>query len=219
MADDPTTTPESDATDPSAAAPASAPQAAPPPVAGAAASAGSNAIGQDELDQLKAQFEALKRGEAGLAGDAPASVSAPASSTEAAAAPAEPPPGDDALMAEMAAALAQDATAAEPPVPASAYQPEEFGEASSSPAVSTIELLDDVELEVRVELGRTEMYIEDVLKLGNGSVIELDKLAGDPVDIYVNKRLVARGEVLVLNDNFCVRINSIHSPIPELETA
>jgi flagellar motor switch protein FliN/FliY len=53
--------------------------------------------------------------------------------------------------------------------------------------------------------------------LGVGAVVELDKLAGDPVDIYVNERLVARGEVLVLNDNFCVRINQIHSPIPELE--
>ena len=73
--------------------------------------------------------------------------------------------------------------------------------------------------DVRIELGRTEMYIEDVVRLEVGSVIELDKLAGDPVDIYVNGRLVARGEVIVLNDNFCVRVNDILSPIPELETA
>jgi len=70
---------------------------------------------------------------------------------------------------------------------------------------------------VKIELGRTYMYIEDVLRLGTGSVVELDKLAGDPVDIYVNDRLIARGEVLVLNDNFCVRINDIDSPIPELD--
>ena len=50
------------------------------------------------------------------------------------------------------------------------------------------------------------MYLEDVLKLRKGSVVPLDKLAGDPVDIYVNGRLIARGEVLVLNDNFCVRV-------------
>ncbi len=50
------------------------------------------------------------------------------------------------------------------------------------------------------------MYLEDVLKLRKGSVVSLDKLAGDPVDIYVNGRLIARGEVLVLNDNFCVRV-------------
>ena len=72
-----------------------------------------------------------------------------------------------------------------------------------------IELLSDVDLHVKIELGRTQMLVEDVLKLGEGSVVELDKLAGDPVDVYVNDRLVARGEVLVLNDNFCIRISEI----------
>ena len=67
----------------------------------------------------------------------------------------------------------------------------------------------DVELNVKIELGRSRMMVEDVLKLGEGSVVELDKLAGDPVDVYVNDKLVARGEVLVLNDNFCVRVNEI----------
>jgi flagellar motor switch protein FliN/FliY len=72
-----------------------------------------------------------------------------------------------------------------------------------------IDLLSDVELDVKIELGRANMLIEDVLRLGQGSVVELDKLAGDPVDVLVNDRLVARGEVLVLNDNFCVRISEI----------
>ncbi len=72
-----------------------------------------------------------------------------------------------------------------------------------------IDLLKDVDLNVKIELGRTKMLIEDVLKLAEGSVVELDKLAGDPVDIFVNEQLVARGEVLVLNENFCVRINEI----------
>lgn len=72
-----------------------------------------------------------------------------------------------------------------------------------------IDLLSDVNLSVKIELGRTRMYLEDVLRLSNGSVVELDKLAGDPVDVYVNDRHVARGEVLILNDNFCVRINEI----------
>ncbi len=72
-----------------------------------------------------------------------------------------------------------------------------------------IDLLSDVNLNVKIELGRTRMLVEDVLRLGEGSVVELDKLAGDPVDVYVNDRHVARGEVLVLNDNFCVRINEI----------
>lgn len=72
-----------------------------------------------------------------------------------------------------------------------------------------IDLLSDVNLHVKIELGRTRMLVEDVLRLGEGSVVELDKLAGDPVDVYVNDRLVARGEVLVLNDNFCVRVNEL----------
>jgi flagellar motor switch protein FliN/FliY len=99
---------------------------------------------------------------------------------------------------------------------AAQFAPPELS-ASQAPEGTSIDMLDDVELEVKIELGRTNMYIEDVLKLGPGSVVELDKLAGDPVDIYVNERLIARGEVLVLNDNFCVRINSIHSPVPELD--
>lgn len=72
-----------------------------------------------------------------------------------------------------------------------------------------IDLLSRVNLNVRIELGRTRMLVEDVLRLNEGSVVELDKLAGDPVDIYVNDRHVARGEVLVLNENFCVRVSEI----------
>lgn len=75
--------------------------------------------------------------------------------------------------------------------------------------LSQVDLLSDVHMDVRIELGRTRMYVEDVLKLGDGAVVELDKLAGDPVDVFVNDRRVARGEVLVLNDMFCVRINEI----------
>lgn len=76
---------------------------------------------------------------------------------------------------------------------------------------ASLELLRDVELDMRIELGRSHMYLEDVLQLRKGSVVPLDKMAGDPVDIYVNGRLVARGEVLVLNDNFCVRIAELIS--------
>lgn len=81
--------------------------------------------------------------------------------------------------------------------------------APASGEKATIELLKDVELDLRIELGRTEMYLEDVLKLKRGSVVTLDKLAGDPVDVFVNGRMVARGEVLVLNDNFCVRVTEL----------
>jgi len=87
----------------------------------------------------------------------------------------------------------------------------------STPAMPrAIDLLSDVNLNVKIELGRTRMLVEDVLRLSEGAVVELDKLAGDPVDVYVNDRHVARGEVLVLNDNFCVRINEILAPAAEV---
>jgi flagellar motor switch protein FliN/FliY len=87
-----------------------------------------------------------------------------------------------------------------------------FDGARAAVMPAAIDLLSDVNLNVKIELGRTRMLVEDVLKLAEGAVVELDKLAGDPVDVYVNDRHVARGEVLVLNDNFCVRINEIIGP-------
>ena len=82
-------------------------------------------------------------------------------------------------------------------------------------AAGSIELLKDVELTVKIELGRCEMAVNDILTLTSGSVVELDKLAGDPVDVLANEQLIARGEVLVLNDNFCVRINEIIPGVTE----
>lgn len=77
--------------------------------------------------------------------------------------------------------------------------------------LGSIEMLYDVELDVSIELGRTYMSVEDILHLQEGSVIQLDKDAGAPVDIRVNGRLVAFGEVLVLNEYFCVRVTEILS--------
>ena len=89
----------------------------------------------------------------------------------------------------------------------------DFGRPSPhSTDASGIGVLGDVSLQVRIELGRTKMLVEDVLKLNPDSVVELDKAAGDPVDIYVNGRRIARGEVLVLNENFCVRVSEILEP-------
>ncbi|MEW5738152.1 MAG: flagellar motor switch protein FliN [Myxococcota bacterium] len=73
------------------------------------------------------------------------------------------------------------------------------------------ELLMDVPLEVMVQLGRTRMTIHELLSLGPGSVVELDKVAGEPLDIIINDRLVARGEAVVVNDKFGVRITDIVS--------
>jgi flagellar motor switch protein FliN/FliY len=74
-----------------------------------------------------------------------------------------------------------------------------------------LDLLLDVPLDLSVELGRTRMTIQDLLGLGPGSVIELDKIAGEALDILVNDRLVARGEAVVVNDKFGVRITDIVS--------
>ena len=73
----------------------------------------------------------------------------------------------------------------------------------------TIEDLGDVDLNVSIELGRTEILIEEILKLREGSVVALDKLAGDPVDIVANGRLVARGELLVVDGKFGVRLSEV----------
>ena len=70
----------------------------------------------------------------------------------------------------------------------------------------------DIPLEVTVELGRTRKIIKDILNFNNGTVIELDKLAGDPVDIYVNEKKIAKGEVVVIDDSFGVRITDIVHP-------
>ncbi len=114
------------------------------------------------------------------------------------------------------APISATATTAAPSIPAAGVLPDaadfklpNFQQVMQDAQVSSIDLLRDVELNVKIELGRSRMLVEDVLKLGEGSVVELDKLAGDPVDVFVNDRLVARGEVLVLNDNFCVRVNEI----------
>ena len=84
--------------------------------------------------------------------------------------------------------------------------------AKNSDSSRRLDMLLDVPLEVNVELGRTRMTIQDLLQLGPGSVIELDKVAGEPLDILVNGRLVARGEAVVVNDKFGVRITDIVSP-------
>lgn len=86
---------------------------------------------------------------------------------------------------------------------------EDFSGSPASTEAATLELVRDVELDLKIELGRTQMHLEEVLRLKRGSVVALDKLAGDPVDVIVNGRLIARGEVLVLNDNFCVRVTEL----------
>jgi len=84
--------------------------------------------------------------------------------------------------------------------------------APAAGAQRDMDFLLDVPLEVTVELGRTRMLIKDLLQLGQGSVIELDKIAGEPMEILVNNKLVARGEVVVVNEKFGIRLTDIISP-------
>lgn len=80
-----------------------------------------------------------------------------------------------------------------------------------------MELLLDVPLEITAELGRTRMIINDLLQLGQGSVIELNKLAGEPLEILVNQKLIARGEVVVVNEKFGIRLTDIISPLERIK--
>ena len=75
----------------------------------------------------------------------------------------------------------------------------------------------DIPLEISVELGRTKMLINELLKLGQGSVVELSKLAGETLEILANQKLVARGEVVVVNEKYGVRLTEIISPIERIE--
>ncbi|MDD3593970.1 MAG: flagellar motor switch protein FliN [Candidatus Gastranaerophilales bacterium] len=95
-------------------------------------------------------------------------------------------------------------------------QPVRFSPFDNAPHVTSegknLDLLMDIKLKLTVELGRTELPIKKVLELARGSVIELDKIAGEPVELYANGKLIANGEVVVIEDNFGLRITSILSP-------
>ncbi len=82
----------------------------------------------------------------------------------------------------------------------------------------SFELLLDVPLKVTVELGATRMRVQELLELGQGAIIELERLAGEPVDILVNQRPVALGEVVVVNDRYAIRVVSVRSAAERAET-
>jgi len=104
--------------------------------------------------------------------------------------------------------------------PVSVARPAEFEElapSASDEEPRNLGLLMDIPLEVRVELGRAKLKIHDVLELGNGSVVELDRLAGEPVDLMVNGKLFAKGEVVVIDENFGIRITDVVNITERLE--
>ncbi len=184
-------------------------------------------IGQDEIERL------LRNSMAGASGQStsqtaapltppahtPATVTPPAPKAAAGPGGVSPPAGStreagiaqtdmEMLLhqAERALASIEESPAQGIPAGVTPFHWEELAVVPANTESASLDLIRDVELDVSIELGRTQMYLEDVLKLRRGAVVTLDKLAGDPVDVFVNGRLVARGEVLVLNDNFCVRV-------------
>ena len=76
----------------------------------------------------------------------------------------------------------------------------------------------DIPLELSVELGKTRMLVNDLLQLGQGSIIELNKLAGESLEVYINHKLIARGEVVVVNEKFGVRLTDVITPIDRVKS-
>ncbi|WP_447603089.1 flagellar motor switch protein FliN [Nitrospira sp. Nam80] len=102
----------------------------------------------------------------------------------------------------------------------SAAQPAAFPpveETSQAASNKNIDFLLDIPLQVTVHIGGTRMLIRELLQLGQGSVIELDKLAGEPMEVLVNNKLVARGEVVVVNEKFGIRLTDVVSPNQRLQ--
>jgi flagellar motor switch protein FliN len=103
---------------------------------------------------------------------------------------------------EMMEALAQEAAAK------SSGQPQQL----TGPHDSNLDRILDIPLVLSAQLGNTRMLIKDLLQLGPGSIVELDKLAGEPLEVLVNERLVARGEVVMVNEKFGIRLTDVISP-------
>lgn len=97
------------------------------------------------------------------------------------------------------------------------YRFNDLNGARAAKASANLSFILDIPLEVTVELGRTQMLVNDLLKLGQGSVIELAKLAGETLEILANQKLVAKGEVVVINDKYGVRVTEIVSPMERVE--
>ncbi len=98
------------------------------------------------------------------------------------------------------------------PVKFQEFQPSEPNRAIKK----NLDILQDIQMHVSVELGKSKLSIKDVMEMEKGSIVELDKIAGEQVEIYVNKKLVARGEVIVIEDKFGVRVVSTNLPKPTI---
>ena len=127
--------------------------------------------------------------------------------------------GADDWGAALAEQEAADQAAAASPPPAAPPAAQIFQNLSSDhvqPAANNLDLILDIPVQLNVELGRTKIAIRNLLQLAQGSVVELDGLAGEPMDVLVNGCLIAQGEVVVVNDKFGIRLTDIISPAERL---
>lgn len=172
--------------------------------------------GENNQDDMAAEWAASLEAQ-----DKPAEQGAPAGP--------EAKSGDEALADEWAAALASDEQAnvkkaKEQAAFASQAREADFkdlSEIAKAPRAGSerrdLDFILDIPLDVSAELGRTRLLINELLQLGQGSVVELNKLAGEPLEVYVNGKLVARGEAVVINEKFGVRLTDIISPIERVK--
>lgn len=119
----------------------------------------------------------------------------------------------DSLAQEREEVIKEEQPGQEPPL-------EELKKEEKAPTQKTARDLDfilDIPLDVTVEIGRTRMIVNDLLQMGQGSIIELDRLVGESVDVFVNSKLIARGEVVVVSDRFGIRVTDIVSPLERVK--
>jgi flagellar motor switch protein FliN/FliY len=123
---------------------------------------------------------------------------------------------DDDWGAALAEQEAADHAQTPPPAPAAAQIFQNLSPDNVQPAANNLDLILDIPVQLNVELGRTKIAIRNLLQLAQGSVVELDGLAGQPMDVLVNGCLIAQGEVVVVNDKFGIRLTDIISPAERL---
>lgn len=111
---------------------------------------------------------------------------------------------------DLTSLLGETSTTSSPTTTSS--QPKKVKETISPIDPNNLELLLDAEMKLTVELGRTKMSIKDILNIGEGAVIELDKLYGEPVDILVNDKIIARGEIVIVNEDFGIKVTEFLNP-------
>jgi flagellar motor switch protein FliN/FliY len=122
---------------------------------------------------------------------------------------------DEVSMDDWAAAMGEQAESDAAAEPAPAAQPavfEQFGASEKAAAMQDFDMILDIPVALTVELGRTKISIRNLLQLAHGSVVELEGLAGEPMDVLVNGTLIAQGEVVVVNDKFGIRLTDIITP-------